>query len=145
MIIGLARTMPFLLWPCRPGGEHREPPVTRLDGTGVRFPLVACSRGVLGQEKEPISVRHAEADEIGFAHEKAERQWQRWVDSLSNPRQLLVVAGYLKGGRSHAFATNALDAWPVLLDGPRFRLFGGVFCLGAEVFSVLQVAVVGDS
>src|SRR5712692_7931868 len=70
---------------------------------------------------------------------------QRWVDGPSDPGQLLVVAGYLKRGRSHAFTTNALDAWPVLLDGPRFRLLGGVFCLGAEVFSVLQVAVVGDS
>lgn len=46
---------------------------TRLDGTAVRFSLVACSRGVLGQEKEPVSVRQAEADEVGFVHEKAER------------------------------------------------------------------------
>src|SRR5713226_1510133 len=134
MTIGQQELCPSPCGRVGPGGEYREPPVTRLDGTGVRFPLVACSRGVLGQQKEPVSVRHAEADEIGFAHEKAERQWQRWVDSSSNPRQLLVVAGYLKGGRSHAFATNALDAWPVLFDGPRFRLFGGVFCLGAEVF-----------
>src|SRR5712691_4723339 len=40
---------------------HWQPPCETL--SLIRFPLVACSRGVLGQDKEPVPVLQAEADE----------------------------------------------------------------------------------